>query len=161
MCSRVQRWARCHLPNSQVCRSAWKEVHNGMTRISRNVKVRSNFRSFGYAEVQYYFRCKIGSVVHTLAVVSRYGAPNEDLLQESSGAVWACCMPETERERLAVIDIKSILSCVAMIPCASLPHPHATNGQTVYFVMEKLSVDHGPGLDSHVPETDENEHELE
>ncbi|KAI1783778.1 hypothetical protein LXA43DRAFT_976981 [Ganoderma leucocontextum] len=166
MCSRVQRWARCRLPNSQVCRSAWKEVHNGMTRISRNVKYAipssaARERSFGYAEVQYYFRCKIGSVIYTLAIVSRYSAPNEDLLQESSGAVWACCMSETERERLAVIDIKSILSCVAMIPCASLPHPHATNGQTVYFVMEKLSVDHGPGLDSHVPETDENGHELE
>lgn len=34
-----------------------------------------------------------------------------------------------------------------MIPCASLPHPEATNGQTVYFVMEKLSVDHGSGGD--------------
>ncbi|KAM5546143.1 hypothetical protein V8D89_000269 [Ganoderma adspersum] len=36
---RVRRWARCRLPNSQVCRSAWKEVQNSMTRISRNIKV--------------------------------------------------------------------------------------------------------------------------
>lgn len=39
MQSCVQRWARCRLPNGQICRSAWKEVANGMTRTARNVRV--------------------------------------------------------------------------------------------------------------------------
>lgn len=35
----VQKWARCRLPNGQMCRSAWKEIANNMTRLARNVKV--------------------------------------------------------------------------------------------------------------------------
>lgn len=35
----VQKWARCRLPNGQICRSAWKEIANNMTRLARNVKV--------------------------------------------------------------------------------------------------------------------------
>ena len=35
----VQRWARCGLPNGQICRSAWKELQNNVSRMSRNIKV--------------------------------------------------------------------------------------------------------------------------
>jgi hypothetical protein len=35
----LQRWARLHLPNGQTARCAWKEIENGVTRNSRNVKV--------------------------------------------------------------------------------------------------------------------------
>lgn len=42
MACRVQKWARCRLPNGQICRSAWKEVANRMTRLARNVKVRAS-----------------------------------------------------------------------------------------------------------------------
>ena len=37
----IQKWGRVRLPNGQICRSAWKEVANSMTRIARNVKVRN------------------------------------------------------------------------------------------------------------------------
>ncbi len=35
----VQRWGRLRLPNGQICRTAWKEIPNQMTRLARNVKV--------------------------------------------------------------------------------------------------------------------------
>ncbi|KAI0354178.1 hypothetical protein OH77DRAFT_1504872 [Trametes cingulata] len=107
----VQRWARVRLPNGQVCRSAWKEVPNQVSRNSRNVKSTDIFE---YAEVQYYFRCKISGTVHTLALVSRYGPPNKTLLGLSSGTVWACRAAATSQRQLSVIDIKSIIACVAM-----------------------------------------------
>jgi hypothetical protein len=40
--SKIYRWARFHLPNGQIARSAWKEKTNNNTRSSRNVKVCSN-----------------------------------------------------------------------------------------------------------------------
>ncbi|KIL55864.1 hypothetical protein M378DRAFT_90191, partial [Amanita muscaria Koide BX008] len=35
----LERWARLRLPNGQIARCAWKEIENGLTRNSRNVKV--------------------------------------------------------------------------------------------------------------------------
>ncbi|RDX46348.1 hypothetical protein OH76DRAFT_1328062, partial [Lentinus brumalis] len=66
-------------------------------------------------EVQYYFQCHIGGEMRTLALVSKYGPPNEALLMESSGVVWACCAAPPGRG-LEVIDVKTIIACVAMIP---------------------------------------------
>ncbi|KAI0370816.1 hypothetical protein BV20DRAFT_921948, partial [Pilatotrama ljubarskyi] len=71
---------------------------------------------FEYAEVQYYFRCNIRGVLKTLALVSKYGPPDKDLLTLSSGVVWACRAADKSRQQLAVIDVKSIVACVAMIP---------------------------------------------
>ncbi|OSD06288.1 hypothetical protein PYCCODRAFT_1422601 [Trametes coccinea BRFM310] len=84
------------LPNGQICRSAWKEVPNQMTRISRNVK----YHADGEGEVQYYFRCPIGDKTETLALVSRYSLPNETLLNLSSGVVWACRAPGDSHRHL-------------------------------------------------------------
>ncbi|KAI1791029.1 hypothetical protein LXA43DRAFT_1143119 [Ganoderma leucocontextum] len=102
----VQKWARCRLPNGQICRSAWKEIANNMTRIARNVKYKPHGSSrFEYAEVQYYFQCPLAAGTQTLAIVSKYGPPNEELLQASSGVVWACCKPNTHHA-LAVTSAK-------------------------------------------------------
>ncbi|KAH9915964.1 uncharacterized protein BXZ73DRAFT_92551 [Epithele typhae] len=121
----IQQWARCELPNRQVARSVWKEIANGMSRMARNVK---------YAEVQFYFLCFIGGQEEALAIVANYGPPNEELLKLSSNAVYA----------LGVIAVKSILSCVAIIPCHTLPHPDASpTGDNVFFVAEKLGLDIG------------------
>lgn len=103
-----------------------------------------NFLSISYAEVQYYFQLKSGTQTHTLALALKYGPPNEALLKASSGVVWACRPPSAQRhaQALTVIDVKSIRSCVAIIPCSSLPHPDHGDGP-VHFVMEKLGSDTG------------------
>lgn len=93
--------------------------------------------------------------MRTFALLSKYGPPNEDLLGASSGVVWACCAPAAGHG-LVVIDVKSIVACVAMIP-STLPHPDATSPETtVYFVVDKLGVDIG-----HYGGMDEDEEEGE
>lgn len=49
-----------------------------------------------------------------LALVSVYSHPNVALLEQSSGALWACCY--SGQETLEVIPINNIRSCVAMPP---------------------------------------------
>ncbi|KAH9847331.1 hypothetical protein C2E23DRAFT_787519 [Lenzites betulinus] len=139
MRSCVQRWARCRLPNGQICRSAWKEVANGMTQTARNVRVSSLYY---LQQVQYYFRCTFGGQLQTLALISKYGPLDQTLLQLSSGVVWAAQLPEPPCRQLEVIDIKGIVATVAMIPCNSLPCAMSSvcKGQ-VYFAMDKLGVD--------------------
>ena len=106
--------------------------------------------------MQYYFPCKLSDKTQVLAMVARYGPPNEELLKASSGVVWACCKLETNCA-LAVIDVKSIQACVAMIP-SDLPHPDALEtNSTVYFAVDKLGVDIGHLGDMDEPDGKESE----
>lgn len=74
----------------------------------------------------------------TLALVSQYSEPHSELMEMSSGTVYAC--HARGDDGLCVIDVKDIVSCVAMIPHRSLP---SVPGFTCvsYFVMEKLGGD--------------------
>jgi hypothetical protein len=69
----------------------------------------------------------------TLALVSVYSLPDEELLQASFFTLWSCTYHGDET--LSIIDIKSITAVVAMVP---LPSPASVER---YFVVEK------PGLD--------------
>jgi len=71
----------------------------------------------------------------TLAVVSLYSHLNKDLLESSYHTLLSCSY--TGDTALHVIDIKSVMSVVAMVPHHPFP------GQTLeqYFIVEK------PGLD--------------
>ena len=42
----LERWARLRLPNGQTARCAWKEIENGLTRRSRNVKACTSLFEF-------------------------------------------------------------------------------------------------------------------
>ncbi|KIL56150.1 hypothetical protein M378DRAFT_43371, partial [Amanita muscaria Koide BX008] len=106
------RWARLRLPNGQTARCAWKEIENGATRRSRNVKFQSN-RSICFGEVQYYFQVKVANQAQprTLAMVSVYDDPDENFLRQSSDTLRVVRYRSTE-----VVDAKSICSVVALIP---------------------------------------------
>ena len=101
-----------------------------------------NIELFVCVKVQYFFRCCIAGETQTLALMARYGPPDETLLSESSGVVWACRAPRSPNRKLEVVDVKFIVAWVAMIPCDTLPCPPRGHwdGQ-VYFVMDKLGVD--------------------
>ncbi len=117
-------------------------AHAGDPAVQDLPEVDSSIFRHAFGEVQYYFRCTIGGQPQTLALVSKYGPPDRTILQQSSGVVWAARLPKSPRRHLAVIDVKSIVATVAMIPCDSLPC--AVNGVwdgQVYFVMDKLGVD--------------------
>jgi len=66
-------------------------------------------------------------------MVSIYSPPNTRLLNLPSGTLWTC--QDQGVRSLQVIDIKSIISVVAVVP---LPH-HATPG--MLFVVEKMGLD--------------------
>lgn len=157
----VRRWARCGIPNGQICRSAWKEIPNNVTRISRNVKVRSTdiFAMLAeltlvglqyktgsqvcYGEVLYYFQVETDKGCKTLALVSRYEAPDRTLLSASSGVLWVC--REGGDHTLTVINVTDITQCSALIPFTSPGYDDAVSESTsraaVYFAMDKIGAE--------------------
>lgn len=85
--------------------------------------------------MQYYFRAPIGGEVGTYALVSEYSAPNSDLFNKSSGTL--AVSKYQGQECLQVINAKSIVSAVAMIP-----YPHAGLGPgNWYFLVEKMGLE--------------------
>jgi hypothetical protein len=72
--------------------------------------------------------------MHELALISVYGPPDAELLQQSSGALWVSQYHGCEE--LKIIDIKSIATCVAMIPFIDPP-----DGR--FFVCEKMGLEIG------------------
>jgi len=67
-----------------------------------------------------------------LALVSVYGQPDPDLLHDSSQALWV--LTYHGNDALKVIDIKSISTCVAMIPFTKPP-----DGR--FFVCKKMGLE--------------------
>ena len=84
--------------------------------------------------------------MRAFALVSLYSPPNRYLLQKSSGALAVC--EHRGDEALVVIEAKSILSVVAMVPFNFLLD--GRNNQ--YFMIEKVGLD---VVEADVPEDDE------
>ena len=64
--------------------------------------------------MQYFFRAVVGGTPETLALCSLYSPVDERYLEESNGALIVC--KYAGENRLIVIRVKTILSCVAMVP---------------------------------------------
>jgi len=72
------------------------------------------------------------------ALISMYGAPDADLLEDSSHALWAC---EYQGDaNLKVINISSILSVVSMQPLPKLSSDEF-GGKKMVFVIEKSGLE--------------------
>ena len=76
-----------------------------------------------------------GNELHAFALVSFYSPPNEYLLQYTQMTL-AVCRHNSESP-LAVIDTKSILLVVAMVPFLFLINGHGDQ----YFMVEKIGLD--------------------
>ena len=88
-----------------------------------------------FAEVQFYFTKTFGDESRALALVSLYSPPDNYLLQLSSDTLVVCRYQG--EEALIVIDVKSILSVVAMVP-----FPFTLGGRdNQYFMIEKIGLD--------------------
>ena len=82
--------------------------------------------------MRYFFRVVVGETQETLALCSLYSPADERYLEESNGALLVC---RYEGEgRLIVIRVKTIISCIAMVPF--------TRGgkRDEFFVVEKPSI---------------------
>lgn len=88
-----------------------------------------------FAEVWFYFIKTLGGVSRALALVSIYSPPNKYLLQ-CTNTTLVICRYQGE-EALVVINVKSILSVVAMVPFPFLVG--GRDGQ--HFVIEKIGLD--------------------
>jgi hypothetical protein len=91
--------------------------------------------SWHIAEVQYFFRVRSSDPLdldtHNLAVISLWSAKDEEIWRDSNRTVWyAAYQGQTS---IAVIDVKDIDSCVAMVP-------HALRGKHNSFLVEKPSL---------------------
>jgi hypothetical protein len=88
--------------------------------------------TFHISEVQFYFR---SNEEHTYALVLVWSEPDLDLLQASSNTVYLCVYQgQTD---LQVIDVKTIMSVVAMVPMT----PRDGDCSSRFFLLEK------PGLE--------------
>lgn len=68
------------------------------------------------ADIEYFFRLRFGDAVHSLALVSMFSPPDEELLEESHNAVYICHYAIRGTAALKVVDVKSITSVVSMVP---------------------------------------------
>jgi hypothetical protein len=148
---KVFRWARLRLPTGQIARSTWKECKKPLTsvRMARNVKVRLCHifdliatlinlqlnipgQLEKLAEVQYFFQVVINGEEKTVALVSLYTSPDQEVWNKSNQTLWVCYR-QGDRA-LKVIDVKTITAVVSMVPLPSGP-------EGAFFLVEK------PGLD--------------
>ena len=79
----------------------------------------------------FFFRSDIRGEVIGLALVSEFGPPDNELLVESSNALWVSHY--LGNANLRVIEIKSISMCVAMVPFTKPP-------DGCFFVCEKMGL---------------------
>ncbi|KAG2348889.1 hypothetical protein BDR05DRAFT_973113 [Suillus weaverae] len=108
------------------------------TRMSRNVKVR-------FGEVLYFIRLSVQADFddehdwcwQDVAVVQLFSLPNADLLRLSLHTIISC----SKLEEICVIDVKQVLSVVAMIPHnPRLPAGLMEEGER-FFMLEKPRLD--------------------
>jgi hypothetical protein len=90
-----------------------------------------------FAEVQYFFNASVNNARRTLALVSLYSRPDEDLFRQSNWTVWS--VTEGGPSSLQVIDAKSILSVVSVIPHNH--HVNADHSDKRFFVWEQMGLD--------------------
>jgi hypothetical protein len=88
-----------------------------------------------FAEIKFFFAKMYGEETRAFALVSLYSPPNEYLLRFSHSTLVAC---RYQGEAiLEVINVKSILSVVAMVPFR-----YAVDGlNNYYFMIEKIGLD--------------------
>ncbi|KAF9559080.1 hypothetical protein CPC08DRAFT_608363, partial [Agrocybe pediades] len=118
-----QRWGRVQLPNGQLARSVYSEKrrHSENVRITRNVKIVLD-GNVSYGEIQFYFFDKDSDEAGertAYALMSVYGPPDPDILQESYGTVHACMYRGSTS--LRCVPVKDIVSVVSMQPLPRLP----------------------------------------
>jgi len=66
------------------------------------------------AEVEFFFQLRFGDTVHTLALVSMFSPPDQETLELSNHTAYICRRGGTDA--LTVIEVKTIIAVVAMVP---------------------------------------------
>jgi hypothetical protein len=67
-----------------------------------------------FAEVEFFFQLRFGEELHSLALVTMFSAPDQEVLESSSHAAYICHRGGTDT--LTVVDVKAITAVVSMVP---------------------------------------------
>jgi hypothetical protein len=70
--------------------------------------------TFAIADVKYFFRLRFDDTVHSLALVSMFSPPDQEVLELSQHAAYICCYEDLAGFR--VMDVKAITAVVSMVP---------------------------------------------
>lgn len=91
--------------------------------------------------MQFFFQVILrhGEPPSTFALVSRFGPRNPDLWDKSFGTVWSC--EYNGDNDLVVVDVKTILSVVAIVPHPDLEKDVPENCAGRFYIAEKLGLD--------------------
>ena len=87
-----------------------------------------------FGEVQFYFQGHVNERDTSLALISLYSLPNQQLLDLSYNSLVVCTYQASHA--LVVVEVQSILSVVAMVPFT-----HANIGEDLYYAVEKLGLE--------------------
>ena len=91
-----------------------------------------------FGEAQFYFQIANPSDDNKFipyALVSLYGPPNAEMLEQSFRTLWACTY--SGLNNLLVIPISSIITIISMQPLPRLPE----DPEDLWFVIEKSGLD--------------------
>jgi hypothetical protein len=66
------------------------------------------------AEIEYYFQLRFDDIAHSLALVSVFSPPDQELLDISHHTTYVCHY--LGPDALKVVDVKAIKALVAMVP---------------------------------------------
>lgn len=86
-----------------------------------------------FAEVQFYFQAIVGGIRETLAICSMYSPADGRRREYSNGALIVCTYGG--RSELVVIQVKKILSVVAMVPL-----DEQDEGNNEFFLVENCAL---------------------
>ena len=88
-----------------------------------------------FAEIRFFFLKSFGTTSEGLAVVSLYAQPDDYLLR-STHETLCVCRHQGDTD-IVIINVKSILSVVAMVP-----FPFVVGGRSdQYFMIERIGLD--------------------
>ncbi|KAF8508135.1 hypothetical protein JB92DRAFT_2733590 [Gautieria morchelliformis] len=142
----ITRWARLWLPNGQIAHSLWKEECKTIDELQRARCVKLHLDGTDeFTEVQFYFPVRIAEKTQILAVVRLFSCLDPILYEESQCTVYSV-MELDDTDGLQLVDAKSILSVVAVIPHAYHVRPDKTD--KCFFIWEQM------GLELAHPEVD-------
>jgi hypothetical protein len=66
------------------------------------------------AEVEYYFRLRFDKAIYSLALISMFSNPDQEILALSNHAAYICRHGGTDA--LTVVEVKAITAVVSMVP---------------------------------------------
>ncbi|KAF9646784.1 hypothetical protein BDM02DRAFT_3156425 [Thelephora ganbajun] len=124
------------LPMEQIARSQWRELErcSDMSRTDRNIKI-FHQNVICFAEVKYYFVNNFGGTSIALTAVLLYSPADEYIFHLTHGTL--CICEHQGEENVVVVNVKSIISVVAMVP-----FPFIVRGcNNQYFMIEQIGLD--------------------